>query len=83
MTNRLTIPEFRPFCQELAKGGKVAALEKQLNAIDMEIAKLKTQADGKTKEIKEEEHKIKELERNAKEVGFFPSSFSELVPNSG
>jgi len=34
----------------------------------MEITKLKTQADGKTKEIKEEENKIKELEKTAKEV---------------
>jgi len=52
----------------LAKGGKVADLKKQLSAIDMEMVKLKTQADGKTKEIKEEENKIKELERSAKEV---------------
>jgi structural maintenance of chromosome 2 len=36
----------------------------------MEITKLKTQAEGKTKEIKEEENKIKELERNAKEVSY-------------
>ncbi|GAA6059589.1 hypothetical protein JCM10212_005088 [Sporobolomyces blumeae] len=54
---------------ELAKGGKVQALEKQLNAIDMEITKLKTRAEGKGKEIKEEENKIKELERSAKELG--------------
>ncbi|GAA5823463.1 hypothetical protein JCM5353_002156 [Sporobolomyces roseus] len=53
---------------ELAKGGKVADLKKQLSAIDMEMVKLKTQADGKTKEIKEEENKIKELERSAKEL---------------
>ncbi|GAA5922143.1 condensin subunit SMC2 [Sporobolomyces koalae] len=53
---------------ELAKGGKVQALEKQLSAIDMEITKLKTQAEGKAKEIKEEEAKIKDLERNAKEL---------------
>ncbi|GAA5902189.1 hypothetical protein JCM5296_006624 [Sporobolomyces johnsonii] len=54
--------------EELAKGGKVQALEKQLNALDMEITKLKTQADGKAKEIKEEEAKIKELERSAREL---------------
>lgn len=54
--------------QELAKGGKVQGLEKQLNALDMEIAKLKTQAEGKEREIKEEEARIKELEKAQKDV---------------
>ena len=43
-------------------------LEKQLNTLDMEIAKLKTQAEGKEREIKEEESRIKELEKVQKEV---------------
>ncbi|BGP36911.1 Structural maintenance of chromosomes protein 2 [Rhodotorula kratochvilovae] len=53
--------------KELAKGGKVQGLEKQLNALDMEIAKLKTQAEGKEREIKEEEARIKELEKAQKD----------------
>ncbi|BGP12974.1 Structural maintenance of chromosomes protein 2 [Rhodosporidiobolus nylandii] len=54
--------------KELAKGGKVKDLEKQLNALDMEIAKLKTQAEGKEREIKEEEARIVELEKSVKEL---------------
>ncbi|TNY19274.1 hypothetical protein DMC30DRAFT_13079 [Rhodotorula diobovata] len=54
--------------KELAKGGKVQGLEKQLNALDMEIAKLKTQAEGKEREIKEEEARIKELEKAQKDL---------------
>jgi structural maintenance of chromosome 2 len=34
----------------------------------MEIAKLKTQAEGKEREIKEEEARIVELEKSVKEV---------------
>ncbi|GEM06543.1 structural maintenanceof chromosome 2 [Rhodotorula toruloides] len=54
--------------KELAKGGNVQGLEKQLNALDMEIAKLKTQAEGKEREIKEEEARIKELEKAQKDL---------------
>ncbi|GAA5892437.1 hypothetical protein JCM6882_005616 [Rhodosporidiobolus microsporus] len=54
--------------KELAKGGKVKDLEKQLNALDMEIAKLKTQAEGKEREIKEEEARIVELEKSVKDL---------------
>ncbi|GAA5853552.1 hypothetical protein JCM8547_002503 [Rhodosporidiobolus lusitaniae] len=54
--------------KELAKGGKVKELEKQLNALDMEIAKLKTQAEGKEREIKEEEARIVELEKSVKDL---------------
>lgn len=57
-----------PTSQELAKGGKVQGLEKELNALDMELAKLKTQAEGKEREIKEEEARIRELEKAQKEV---------------
>ncbi|GJN91828.1 hypothetical protein Rhopal_004851-T1 [Rhodotorula paludigena] len=53
--------------KELAKGGKVQGLEKELNALDMELAKLKTQAEGKEREIKEEEARIRELEKAQKE----------------
>lgn len=48
-------------------------LEKQLNTLDMEIAKLKTQAEGKEREIKEEETRIKELEKAQKDVRRFAS----------
>lgn len=44
------------------------ALEKQLNTLDMEIAKLKTQADGKEREIAEEEARISELQKVQKDV---------------
>ncbi|POY73859.1 hypothetical protein BMF94_3029 [Rhodotorula taiwanensis] len=54
--------------RELAKGGKVQGLEKQLNALDMEIAKLKTQADGKEREIAEEEARIAELLKVQKDL---------------
>ncbi|GAA5979962.1 hypothetical protein JCM10908_001481 [Rhodotorula pacifica] len=54
--------------RELAKGGKVQGLEKQLNALDMEIAKLKTQADGKEREIAEEEARIAELQKAQKDL---------------
>jgi structural maintenance of chromosome 2 len=40
----------------------------------MEIAKLKTQAEGKEREIKEEEARIKELEKAQKDVRALPSS---------
>ncbi|GAA5966873.1 hypothetical protein JCM8115_006184, partial [Rhodotorula mucilaginosa] len=53
--------------RELAKGGKVQGLEKQLNALDMEIAKLKTQAQGKEREIAEEEARIAELQKAQKD----------------
>ncbi|GAA5866699.1 hypothetical protein JCM3774_001962 [Rhodotorula dairenensis] len=54
--------------RELAKGGKVQGLEKQLSALDMEIAKLKTQAQGKEREIGEEEARITELQKAQKDL---------------
>lgn len=54
--------------KELAKGGKLKALEEELNGFVKELARLGTQAELKEGTIKDEEKKVKGLEQASTEV---------------
>ena len=62
--------------QEMAKGGKLAALMETVKSLGLDLEKLKTQLEIKGKWIAEDEDKVKSVQDSIKEVSQHPRHIS-------
>lgn len=62
--------------QEMAKGGKLAALMETVKSLGLDLEKLKTQLEIKGKGIAEDEDKVKSVQDSIKEVSQHPRHIS-------
>jgi predicted nucleic acid-binding Zn-ribbon protein len=65
----LNLASFSRLDQELAKGGKVQALQDKVNELDREVTKLKAQLEMDEGNLTDEQKRAAATQKNVQEVG--------------
>lgn len=65
----LNLAPFSRLDQELAKGGKVQALQDKVNELDREVTKLKAQLEMDEGNLTDEQKRAAATQKNVQEVG--------------